>query len=214
MTAAGIRLWHWGTCSKRATSGFALWPVPHMGEGAAVRFGVLNAKGRCILFKDADGATPVDEIPKLLDAFARGNDVAIGSRIVQNPGEAEAKTSVHRRVIGRCFAFFVNLFAFGGIGDTQCGFKMFRREAALAIFPRQKTVGFAFDVEVLFIARRLSLSIIEVPVNWVAQPGSKVNLVTDSIKMLWDICRIQWLHRKFDGNTSLTQQRQLSNQDW
>jgi dolichyl-phosphate beta-glucosyltransferase len=183
---------------------------PHMGKGAAVRFGVLNAKGRFVLFMDADGATPLDEIPKLLSGLERGHDVAIGSRIVQSPGEVEIKTSLHRRLIGRCFAFFVNLFAFGGIGDTQCGFKMFRQDAALAIFSRQRTVGFAFDVEVLFIARRLSLSIIEVPVNWVAQPGSKVNLVTDSIKMLWDICRIQWLHRKFEGDASLTQQRPLS----
>jgi dolichyl-phosphate beta-glucosyltransferase len=184
---------------------------PHTGKGGAVRFGVLNAKGRYILFMDADGATPLDEIPKLLNALARGHDLAIGSRVMQNPGEVEVKTSPHRRLIGRCFAFFVNLFAFGGIGDTQCGFKMFRREAALAIFPRQKTVGFAFDVEILFIARRLSLSIIEVPVNWVAQPGSKVNLVTDSIKMLVDICRIRWLHRKFEGDIPLAQKSRVIN---
>ncbi len=183
---------------------------PHTGKGGAVRFGMLNAKGRYVLFMDADGATPLDEIPKLLDALARGHDLAIGSRIVQNPGEVEIKSSLHRRLIGRCFAFFVNLLAFGGIGDTQCGFKMFRREAALAIFPLQKTVGFAFDVEVLYIAQRLSLSIMEVPVNWIAQPGSKVNLVTDSMKMLWDICRIQWLHRRFDADTLLAQRGQLS----
>ena len=184
---------------------------PHSGKGGAVRFGMLNARGRNVLFMDADGATPLDEIPKLLDALARGHDVAIGSRVTQNPGEVEIKVSFHRRLISRGFAFFVNLFAFGGIGDTQCGFKMFRREAARAIFSLQKTAGFAFDVEILFIARRLSLSIIEVPVNWVAQPGSKVSLITDSMKMLLDICRIQWLHRRFDGNLSLAQQRQASN---
>ncbi len=185
---------------------------PHMGKGAAVRFGMLNAKGRFVLFMDADGATPLDQISKLLNALERGNDVAIGSRIGQNPGEVEIKTSFHRRVIGRCFAFFVNLFAFGGVGDTQCGFKMFRRDAAVAIFSRQKTIGFAFDVEILFIARRLALPIIEVPVNWMAQPGSKVNLVTDSIRMLWDICRIQWIHRKLEGEAlSLASHRQSSN---
>ena len=184
---------------------------PHTGKGGAVRFGMLNARARYVLFMDADGATPLDEIPKLLDALAQGHDVAIGSRIVQGPGEVEIKVSLHRRLIGRCFAFFVNLFAFGGIGDTQCGFKMFRREAAQVIFPLQKTAGFAFDVEVLYIARRLSLSVIEVPVNWVAQPGSKVNLVTDSIRMLWDICRIQWLHRRFDGSVTFAQERGVSN---
>jgi dolichyl-phosphate beta-glucosyltransferase len=174
---------------------------PHMGKGAAVRMGALNAKGRVILFMDADGATPLNEIPKLLAAIEEGHDVAIGSRVVQRPGEVEVKARFHRWLIGRIFAFFVNLFVIDGIGDTQCGFKMFRREAALAIFSRQKTVGFAFDVENLFIAKRLSLSIAEIPVNWVAQPGSKVNLVTDSIRMLWDISHIRWLHRNFRASS-------------
>jgi dolichyl-phosphate beta-glucosyltransferase len=172
----------------------------HMGKGATVRMGVLNAKGRVIMFMDADGATPLDEIPKLLTAIESGHDVAIGSRVVQRPGEVEVKASPHRRFIGRVFALFVNLFAIEGIGDTQCGFKVFRRGAAEAIFSRQRIVGFAFDVEVLFIAKRLELSIAEIPVNWVAQPGSKVNLVTDSIRMLWDISHIRWLHRNLlDG---------------
>jgi dolichyl-phosphate beta-glucosyltransferase len=182
---------------------------PHMGKGAAVRMGVLNAKGRLILFMDADGATPLDEIPKLVAALEQGYDVAIGSRVVQHPGEIEVKTSLHRRLIGRSFAFFVNLFAFGGIADTQCGFKMFRRDAAIAIFSRQRISGFAFDVEILFIAKRLSLSIAELPVNWVAQPNSKVNLVTDSLKMLWDVSHIRWLHRKFQASASLTREKQL-----
>jgi dolichyl-phosphate beta-glucosyltransferase len=182
---------------------------PHMGKGAAVRMGMLNAKGRFVLFMDADGATPLNEIPKLLAAVDDGHDVAIGSRVGQRPGEVEVRTPFHRRFIGRTFAFFVNLFAFGGIGDTQCGFKMFRREAALAIFSRQKTVGFAFDVEILLIAHRLSLSIAEIPVNWVAQPGSKVNLVTDSLKMLWDISHIRWLHRTFQASPAMTQGRDL-----
>jgi dolichyl-phosphate beta-glucosyltransferase len=174
----------------------------HRGKGAAVRTGVLNANGRFVLFMDADAATPLSEIPKLLAAIDQGYDVAIGSRVVRREGEVEVKTTIHRRIIGRTFAFLTGLFALGGIADTQCGFKMFRREVATAVFFRQKIVGFAFDVEILFIARRLSLSIIEVPVNWVAQPGSKVNLVTDSLRMLWDICRISWLHRNFEARRS------------
>ena len=168
---------------------------PHMGKGAAVRMGMLNARGRFILFMDADGATPLTEISKLLAAANEGYDVAIGSRVAQRAREVEVTTSIHRRLIGRVFAFFVNLFAVEGIADSQCGFKMFRREAARAIFPRQKIVGFAFDVEILFLAHRLSLSVAEIPVNWVAQAGSKVNLFTDSLGMLWDICHIGWLHR-------------------
>ncbi len=170
---------------------------PHMGKGATVRMGMLNAKGRLILFMDADGATPLDEMLKLFTAIEEGHDVALGSRVSQHPGEVEVKARRHRRLIGRVFAFFVNLFVIEGIADTQCGFKMFRREVVAAIFSRQKTVGFAFDVEILYIARRLSLSIAEIPVNWVAQPGSKVNLVTDSIRMLWDIIHIRWRHRDF-----------------
>jgi dolichyl-phosphate beta-glucosyltransferase len=186
---------------------------PHMGKGAAVRMGILNAMGESILFMDADGATPMTEIPKLLAAIKTGHDVAIGSRVIQCPGEVEVETPIHRKVIGRVFAFFVNLFAIGGIADTQCGFKMFRREAAHAIFSRQKTVGFAFDVEILFIARRLSLSIAEIPINWISQPGSKVNLLTDSIKMLWDISHIRWLHRKSEPHSFELVQGRHSNRE-
>ncbi len=175
---------------------------PHMGKGAAVRLGMLNSRGRFAMFMDADGATPLNEIPKLLQAVAAGSDVAIGSRVVQSPGEVEVKTSRLRRVMGRMFALLVNLAALSGIADTQCGFKMFRREVVAPIFSRQRIAGFAFDVEILFIARNLSLSVAEIPVNWIAQPGSKINLVTDSIKMLWDVSRIRWLHRNFEPDAS------------
>jgi dolichyl-phosphate beta-glucosyltransferase len=171
---------------------------PHLGKGSAVRMGMLNARGQFVLFMDADGATPLTEISKLIAALEAGNDVAFGSRALQVAGDVRVKTSLHRRFIGRVFAFFVNVIAIGGVADTQCGFKMFRRDAAQAIFPLQKTPGFAFDVEILFLARKLGLALIEVPVNWVAQPGSKVNLVSDSMKMLWDITQIRWMHRNFN----------------
>jgi dolichyl-phosphate beta-glucosyltransferase len=176
---------------------------PHMGKGSAVRLGMLNARGRFVLFMDADGATPLHEIATLAIALEAGNDVAVGSRVTPQSAQVEVHTSLHRRFIGRVFAFFVNLFAVKGIADTQCGFKMFRREAALQIFSLQKLSGFAFDVEILFVARRLSLKIVEIPVNWASQPGSKVNLVTDSMKMLWDICLIRWTHRNFDSGLAM-----------
>jgi dolichyl-phosphate beta-glucosyltransferase len=185
---------------------------PHMGKGAAVRTGILDAKGQFVLFMDADAATPLDEIPKLLTAIEAGNDLAIGSRAAHSAGEVEVRTPLYRRLIGRTFAFFVNLFAFQGIADTQCGFKMFRRETARAIFSRQKTPGFAFDVEILLIARRSSLRIAEIPVNWVSQPGSKVNLVADSIRMLWDISRLRWLHRSFKVRSTPTNEWQIMRQ--
>ncbi len=176
---------------------------PHLGKGSDVRMGMLNARGQNVLFMDADGATPLTEIDKLIAALEAGNDVAFGSRALRLDDGVKVKTSLHRRLIGRVFAFFVGVLAVGGIKDTQCGFKMFRREAVAAIFPLQKTPGFAFDVEILYIARRLGLSIVEVPVNWVAQPGSKVNLVSDSIKMLWDIAQIRWMHRHFQPTGSI-----------
>lgn len=186
---------------------------PHMGKGATVRMGMLNARGRYVMFMDADGATPMTEIPKLLAAIEEGHDVAIGSRVMQAPGQVEVKTPIHRKIIGRIFAFFVNLFAIEGIGDTQCGFKMFRREAARAVCSRQKMVGFAFDVEQLFLARRMNMTIAEIPVNWVAQAGSKVNLVTDSIKMLIDISKIKWLHRKSDFRNLEPAARRAANRE-
>jgi dolichyl-phosphate beta-glucosyltransferase len=157
---------------------------------------MLNARGRRVLFMDADGATPLDQIPKLLAAIDGGSDVAIGSRVAQRPGEARLETTAHRRLIGRTFAFLVNLLAVPGIADTQCGFKMFRREAVRPIFGRQRMHGFAFDVEVLYLAHRLGLAVAEIPVDWIGQPGSKVNLVTDSIRMLRDVARVRWMHRE------------------
>jgi dolichyl-phosphate beta-glucosyltransferase len=169
---------------------------PHLGKGSAVRIGILNALGSHVLFMDADGATPLDEIPKLMAQIDAGYAVAIGSRIIRNAGETVVKTSLHRKLIGRTFAAFVNIFAIKGIADTQCGFKMFRKDITKELFSRQKINGFAFDVELLYLASKLSLPMAEVPVNWINQKGSKVNLVTDSIKMLKDIFKIRFLHRK------------------
>jgi dolichyl-phosphate beta-glucosyltransferase len=168
---------------------------PHFGKGATVRTGMLNACGKYVLFMDADGATPLSEIPKMMSKIDEGPDVVIGSRVVQQPGETEVVTSLHRRIVGRVFAAIVNIFVMPGFADTQCGFKIFKQETAKDVFFRQKINGFAFDVEILYIAKKLSLSISEVPVNWVNQEGSKVNLITDSMKMLCDILRIRWLHK-------------------
>lgn len=169
---------------------------PHAGKGSAVRMGMLNATGAYVLFMDADGATPMEETPKLMAKLKEGAQIAIGSRVAQVPGETKVITSLHRRIIGRTFSAIVNTFAIPGFADTQCGFKMFRQEVVKDIFSRQKLNGFAFDVELLYIAGRLGYRVDEVPVNWENQEGSKVNLVADSMKMLADILRIKWLHRR------------------
>jgi|GEM_PF-80799 len=168
---------------------------PHLGKGAAVRSGMLNAAGRQVLFMDADGATPLDQIPRLRGKLEEGYPIAIGSRIVRDRTETAVVTPWHRKLIGRLFALLVGIFGIKGIGDTQCGFKLFRHEVVKELFSRQKLNGFAFDVEILFLAHRLSLPVCEVPVNWHNQEGSKVNLALDGMKMLRDLLKLKFIHK-------------------
>ncbi|HJV64397.1 MAG TPA: dolichyl-phosphate beta-glucosyltransferase [Geomonas sp.] len=168
---------------------------PHLGKGAAVRAGMLHASGRQVLFMDADGATPVKEIEKLRAKLAEGCPVAIGSRSRRDDGETVVERRWHRKIIGRIFAAIVQFFGVSGIDDTQCGFKMFRGEVVKAIFSRQRLNGFAFDVEVLLLARKLSLQIAEVPIDWSSKQGSKVNLVSDTLCMLADVLKVKIIHR-------------------
>ena len=160
------------------------------GKGYAVRTGIVNARGGRILFADADGATPMAEVERLDAALDGGADVAIGSRAVAS-GEVRVRARLHRRLIGRTFHALVRLLTVDGIRDTQCGFKLFRAEAAHDLFSRMRMDGFSFDVEVLLMARRRGYGIAEVPVNWEHQPGSRVNLVTDSVRMAADLFAIR-----------------------
>lgn len=125
---------------------------PHLGKGAAVKEGMLSATRNYILFMDADGATPMEETGKLLAKMEEGFPVAIGSRAAGGPMETTVISSFHRKLIGRIFATLVNLLAIPGIKDSQCGFKMFRKEAAKMLFRLQECNGFAFDVEILYLA--------------------------------------------------------------
>jgi dolichyl-phosphate beta-glucosyltransferase len=161
------------------------------GKGHAVRTGVANARGALILFADADGATPIAELERLEIALADGAAVAIGSRALREAGIAVNARPL-RRVIGRSFHALVRLLAVRGYRDTQCGFKLFRSDAAHDLFHRLHTERFAFDVEILVAARVRGHAVREVPVNWTHQPGSRINLVTDSFRMAVDLLRIRW----------------------
>jgi dolichyl-phosphate beta-glucosyltransferase len=161
------------------------------GKGYAVRSGVVNARGSRILFADADGATPLDQIERLEAALDAGADVAIGSRAL-DAADGLVEARIHRRVIGRAFHLLVRLAGVNGIADTQCGFKLFRGPVAHTLFSRMRTSGFSFDVEVLMMAAVSGYRIAEVPVRWTHQPGSRVNLVSDSGRMAWDLVRIRW----------------------
>ena len=168
----------------------------NQGKGYAVRSGIVNARGRRILFADADGATPIEEIERLDAALDAGADLAIGSRAMAS-GEVQVRTRLHRRLIGRAFHMLVRLTGVSGIADTQCGFKLFRGNVAHVLFSRMRTTGFSFDVEVLMMARLCGHHIAEVPVNWTHQPGSRVNLLTDSARMAVDLVRIRF--RRLQG---------------
>jgi dolichyl-phosphate beta-glucosyltransferase len=160
------------------------------GKGYAVRSGVVNARGRLILVADADGATPPEEFARLYAAVAAGADVAIGSRALRAETVA-VRARLHRRIIGRAFHALVRLCGVHDILDTQCGFKLFRGPVAQALFSRSRTDGYSFDVEVLMMARMCGFSLAEVPVNWVHQPGSRINLASDSLRMAWELLQIR-----------------------
>jgi dolichyl-phosphate beta-glucosyltransferase len=156
------------------------------GKGFAVRSGVVNARGRTVLFADADGATPINEIERLEAALRDRNDVAIGSRAIA-ARDVRVNAKLYRRIMGRLFHGMVEALTVRGVRDTQCGFKLFRGPVAHDLFSRMRMSGFSFDVELLMMAQRRGYRIAEVPVNWTHQPGSKVNLALDSILMLRDL---------------------------
>lgn len=162
---------------------------PNRGKGHAVRVGMLAAGGDLLLMNDADGASPIEEIQRLMNAIAGGADVAIGSRA--KPDETrEVKALLHRKFIGNTFNRIVQTLLLPGIQDTQCGFKIFKRDAARDIFSVQRTDGYGFDVEILYIARLHGYRLVEVPINWANVEGSKVNVLFDSPKMFVEVVRI------------------------
>ncbi len=183
--------------------------LEHRGKGYAVRQGVLAARGQRILFTDADLSTPIEEVHKLLAAIEYGAAVAIGSR--QLAGAKRLSEPLHRHVMGRIFNYLVRLMAVPGIQDTQCGFKAFRGDAAHHIFAKVRLYGddaplvrgsrvTGFDVEVLFIARKLGYRIVEVPVVWRYDRRSKVQPLADSYRMFMDVLRVRanYIMGKYD----------------
>ena len=167
--------------------------MKNKGKGFSVKRGFLSARGRYMLFSDADLSTPIEEIEKLISWFNKGYDIVIGSRALK-----ESHIQIHqpwyRELAGRIFNLFVQAMAVPGIKDTQCGFKCFSQKAALEICKRQRIERFSFDVEMLYIAKKLGYKIKEVPVRWFNNPQSKVSLLKDSFKMFFDLIRIRLMH--------------------
>jgi dolichyl-phosphate beta-glucosyltransferase len=167
---------------------------PNHGKGAAVREGMLNARGRVRLFTDADGATPIAELKRLEPALAAGAEVVIGSRALADPA-VSVRTRPHRRAAGRVFNWLVARLGVRGIADSQCGFKAFSAEAATALFGPLRTQGFAFDVELLLRAQAAGYRVVEVAVNWADQAGSKVGVLSTGPGMLLQTLRARWMVR-------------------
>jgi glycosyltransferase involved in cell wall biosynthesis len=163
------------------------------GKGYSVRHGMLDARGEWILFSDADLSAPIDELGKLLDAArARNAAVALGSRALDR-SLVGVHQSAFREFAGNFFNRVMRLFTGLRFSDTQCGFKLYRRDAAQAVFARQQLDGFSFDVEDLYIAKVLGLPAVEVAVRWNNVEGTKVSLLGGA-RPFWDLLLIRWYH--------------------
>jgi dolichyl-phosphate beta-glucosyltransferase len=163
------------------------------GKGAAIRAGVLASSGDPVLVSDTDLSTPLSEWVKLAERLPT-HPVAIGSRAMEQ-ALVRKRQPFYRQAMGRTFNQFVRLLTVRGIADTQCGFKLFRGDLAHELFREARIDRFAYDVEILYLAQRRGIAIAEVPVVWVNSPESKVAVVRDSSRMLWDLFRIRWMHR-------------------
>lgn len=182
--------------ASQADSGVR-WEVvdggPQRGKGHAVRNGMLHATGDLVFYMDADLSVPLAEIPRFLRCFQEhpGVDLLVGNRQHRDSRITLAQAWL-RRTMGQIFNLVLGRLGLAEFRDTQCGFKAFRHAAARAIFERQQIDGFAFDVEVLLLARKLRLTIKDLPVEWINSPESKVHILRDSLRMLWDATRLRW----------------------
>ena len=143
---------------------------------------------------DADLSTPIEEVLLLLEQ-CETHEVIIGSRGMKE-SQLEERQPLYRETMGRIFNLMVQAIALPGIRDSQCGFKLFRKDAAQAVFDKVTIEGFGFDVESLFLARKLGYSIAEVPIRWINDPASKVHAVRDSIRMAADLVKVRVTHTK------------------
>lgn len=161
------------------------------GKGYSVRNGMLQASGDILLFSDADLSSPIEEAEKLFAAIAGGADIAIASRWLQTEVQTQ-RQPFYRQLFGRIF----NLMLRASLGlkfkDTQCGFKAFTRPAALAIFPLQRIERWAFDPELLYIARKKGFKVAEVPTSWAHSEGTRISPLRDGPRMFVEMLKIRW----------------------
>ena len=159
------------------------------GKGRAIRRGVREAAGNYLFFCDADLSMPIEEISKFLPPQLPHVDIAIASR--EAPGAVRYHEPYYRHLTGRVFNTLIRLLVLPGLQDTQCGFKCIRAEVARDIFPYQTLTGWAFDVELLYIARRHGYQLVEIPIDWYFNADSKISVFRDSLRMFLDLLLIR-----------------------
>jgi dolichyl-phosphate beta-glucosyltransferase len=161
------------------------------GKGYSVRSGMLYGRGELLLFSDADLSSPIEQADKLFAALAGGADVAIGSRWLRREMQTQPQP-LYRQMLGRIFNLTLRIILGLSFKDTQCGFKAFTRHAAQAIFPLQQIERWGFDPELLYLARKQGLRVVEVPVEWAHREGTRISPFRDGIRMFVEMLRIRW----------------------
>lgn len=191
---------------SRLNPEITLIKCPHRGKGPTLWTGVLKSSGKFVYLADADLSAPIQELKKLsIWIIDQDYDIVIASR--EGYGAKRVGEPFYRHLMGRVFNFFVQLFLLPGINDTQCGFKLLKGDVAREIFVRLKTYGEdaqitnraymgAFDVEVLYLAKKLGYRIKDVPVVWTYVKTTRLNPIADSLKMLRDILLIKLNYAK------------------
>jgi glycosyltransferase involved in cell wall biosynthesis len=158
------------------------------GKGLAVKRGMLEATGQYRFICDVDLSMPIEEVSRFIPPNS-DNDITIASR--EAPGAKRYNEPEYRHFIGRIFNFIVRVMAIPGYHDTQCGFKCFSAKAAEELFPYQTINGWTFDVEILYVARKLGYKIFELGIPWYHDPHSKVKVFKDSFQMMLDLIKIR-----------------------
>jgi len=164
------------------------------GKGFSVKNGILNSAGEYVLLSDADLSTSIEEIDRLFSLMKDGYDIVIGSRAVKG-ATVSVRQPWYREAMGKAFNFFVRLLVIKGFSDTQCGFKLFKGNAAREIALLMKIDGFCFDVEMLYLAKKKRYNILETGVIWKNSPESKVKLMSSPFSMFLDLFSIKKIHK-------------------
>jgi dolichyl-phosphate beta-glucosyltransferase len=168
----------------------AIRVVPNRGKGRAVAEGVRSSRGELVLVSDVDFSAPIEELAKLEEAIMRGADLAIGSRAKR--GAREVDQPLHRRLMGKTFNLLVQSLLLPGIWDTQCGFKLIRGDVARELAANLRIEGFAYDVELLYLASLLGYRVDEIAVRWINSDTTRVSALRDSSRMLRDLVKLRF----------------------